>query len=307
MFETIHELPTELISSSFDYLPMVILSYVLFMVIYIIVSPTIGNLTSKTYSNLKQSHKIEWNNRFTSTVFSSIVSIISLYILFVDHAIESSPLIYSSMLVKANIAIVMGYTISDMSIIIYNYRIIGDVFTLLHHSFAFVGYGYSLTYSVMPYFANFRLICELSTPLVNMRWFLYAGGHNKNSMYFFVNGLVMTLMFFVVRIAIIPVYWYKVYSISESHLWAQMRHLRYIMIVTCVILDVINLFWFRKMFSGARKILATNCHQYFKHQNSQKLNTAYSNSLKNELHNADTILSSMTRQSHNLNGSEKSD
>jgi len=128
------------ISSNYDYLPVVVLSYITFMFIYTFVSPTLGNLFSSTYPGLKHSSKIEWDNRFTSTVFSVVVSAVSLYVLVVDKAIQLSPL-----------------------------KIIGDVFTLLHHSFSVVGYGYALTYSVMPYFANFRLICELSTPLVNMR------------------------------------------------------------------------------------------------------------------------------------------
>lgn len=254
MFESISEIPIEIISN-YEYLPIVCLSYVSFMFIYFVLSPTISKLTSKTYTTLKPNHIIEWNNRFTSTSFSVIVSIISLYILTVDHAIALSPLIYNSNLVQTNIAIVMGYILSDMTIVISNYKIIGDLFTLLHHCFSVVGYGYALTYSVMPYFANFRLICELSTPLVNMRWFLYAAGHNKKSVYFFLNGMTMTLMFFIVRIAIIPVYWYKVFSVIDSQLWLQMKHLRYIMIVTCVILDIINLFWFKKMLRGAIIVL----------------------------------------------------
>lgn len=257
MFKAIHEFPIGF-KSSYDYLPLVCLSYVSFMVVYMIVSPIISNLYSKTYSSLKIHHKIEWNNRFTSTTFSLVVSIISLYVLIFDHAIELSPLTYNSKLVKTNIAIVMGYTLSDMTIIVYNYIIIGDAFTLLHHSFSLFAYSYALTYSVMPYFANFRLICELSTPLVNMRWFLYAAGHNKNSPYFFINGMAMTIMFFAVRIAIIPVYWYKVYSVMDSQDWLQMKFLRYIMIITCLILDIINIFWFKKMFAGAKAILLTN-------------------------------------------------
>ncbi len=73
----------------------------------------------------------------------------------------------------------------------------------------------------------------------------------------------MTLMFFCVRIAIIPIYWFKVYSIAESDLWVQMQHLRYVMIVTCIILDVINLFWFKKMLHGAIKI-SNNKYQDYK-------------------------------------------
>ena len=98
----------------------------------------------------------------------------------------------------------MGYILHDMTIIILNYSIIGDAFTLAHHLATFFAYTHSLTYSVMPYFANFRLIVELSTPLVNMRWFFYAVGYDKYSLHFFINGICMTLLFFTVRIATIP-------------------------------------------------------------------------------------------------------
>ncbi len=144
----------------------------------------------------------------------------------------------------------------------------------------------------MPYFANFRLICELSTPLVNMRWFLYAAGHNKNSPAFFVNGIAMTVMFFAVRIAIIPVYWYKVYSVVDSQLWMQMRHFRYIMIVTCLILDVINIFWFKKMFKGAVAVIKNNW-RYYKEKSSVMM--AYHTNLEGTTNFTKNMLSSLSQ------------
>lgn len=284
MLELITEFPVEF-SSSFDYLVVVCISYLAFLSIYLVISPEISKKIFKSYLGLKFNHKIEWNNRLTSTIFSVIVSTISLYILVVDNAIVFSPLIYYSKLVQTNIAIVMGYTLFDMTIIIYNYKIFGDAFTLLHHSFTLFAYSYALTYSVMPYFANFRLICELSTPLVNMRWFLYAIGQKKNSLCFFINGMSMTMMFFIVRIAIIPIYWYKVYSVIDSQLWAQMKHFRYIMIVTCLILDIINIFWFKKMYNGALIIFHTNWQYYETHHKAQQLEaiTAYQKKQKNRL------------------------
>lgn len=38
----------------------------------------------------------------------------------------------------------MGYIISDMTIIIANYRVIGDAFTLAHHIATVFGYAHSL-------------------------------------------------------------------------------------------------------------------------------------------------------------------
>ena len=94
--------------------------------------------------------------------------------------------------------------------------------------------------------------------------------------------MAMTVLFFAVRIAIIPIYWYKVYSIMDSQLWTKMRHFRYIMIVTCVILDIINIFWFNKMFRSALIVLSTNWEYYEKHHKSQQLRTlsAYQRQLR---------------------------
>lgn len=95
----------------------------------------------------------------------------------------------------------------------------------------------------------------------------------------------MTLMFFAVRIASIPIFWFKVYSICDSPLWIKMRHFRYIMIVTCLALDVINIYWFRKMFKGALIVWSTNWQYYEKHHKTQQLEMLYSyrNQLKEKI------------------------
>lgn len=149
----------------------------------------------------------------------------------------------------------------------------------------------------MPYFANFRLIVELSTPLVNMRWFFYAVGYDKYSLYFFINGIVMTLLFFIVRIAMIPLYWYKVYTVLESPHWMKMRNFRYVMICTCVLLDIINIYWFKKMFRGAVMVFQSNWQYYEKHHKTQQLEllSSYKCRLKNGFLFANNILCESTK------------
>lgn len=48
------------------------------------------------------------------------------------------------MQVKTNLSIVIGYVCADMTIIIVNYRVIGDVFTLFHHCLSLFGYTNAL-------------------------------------------------------------------------------------------------------------------------------------------------------------------
>lgn len=57
----------------------------------------------------------------------------------------------------------------DTVIGMIHYRKIGDPFSLAHHLVSIYAFAYVLTLNVMPYFANFRLLAELSTPLVNIR------------------------------------------------------------------------------------------------------------------------------------------
>ncbi|CAF3749787.1 unnamed protein product [Rotaria magnacalcarata] len=140
-----------------------------------------------------------------------------------------------------------------------HYKTIGDPFSIVHHTVATYAFGYVLTLNVMPYFANFRLLAELSTPSVNLRWFLDVLKYPKTSKIFVLNGLSMTLIFFFVRIIAMPIYWWKVYVVAITPLWPHMGHFRYILIVVCIVLDIINLYWFSKMARGCvRTLMAAN-------------------------------------------------
>ena len=94
------------------------------------------------------------------------------------------------------------------------------------------------------------LLCFASS-----RWFLHVLGHSKDSELYVLNGLAMCVMFFMVRILSMPPYWSKVYSIYGTPAADRLGNLWYVMLVSCVILDYLNLVWFHKMVRGARKVL----------------------------------------------------
>ena len=132
---------------------------------------------------------------------------------------------------------------------------------------------------------------------------MYAVGYKKDSPKFFINGILMTLVFFVVRIASIPVYWYKVYTILGEPLWTVMRHFRFIMIFTCVALDIINIFWFRKMFKGALIVWSTNWQNYEKsHKNKIELIECYRRLLFDKLQFAQIQLTNSMLYQSTKNG-----
>jgi hypothetical protein len=127
-----------------NYLPIVLTSFICFSLIYKYLSPCIATRFTASYKYLPLKYVVEWNTRFTTSMYALVVSTICLYVLIVDNGIKQSPLLYDSKLVKTNVAIVIGYLISDLIIIIANYQFIGDKFTVAHHIASIVGYAYAL-------------------------------------------------------------------------------------------------------------------------------------------------------------------
>lgn len=158
-------------------------------------------------------------------------------------------------MVRTTCAIVVGYMISDILIVLYHWKELGEFFFIFHHAACIYAYLFVITYGVLPWFANFRLIAEFSTPLVNQRWFLDAIEHDKSSKVFVVNGVSMSIVFFLVRIAVLPVYWGRVYSYYGTASALRVGKMWFVLVSSCAVLDSINIFWMYKIIKGLQKVL----------------------------------------------------
>jgi hypothetical protein len=98
-----------------DYLTTVALSYIFFTLVYRYIAPYLSYKFSKSYAKLSSNHKIEWNVRFTSTLFSLTISTLCLYVLFIDKAITISPLMLVEILVFS--FALLCYIISNINLI----------------------------------------------------------------------------------------------------------------------------------------------------------------------------------------------
>uniref|UniRef100_A0A452GLV3 TLC domain-containing protein n=1 Tax=Gopherus agassizii TaxID=38772 RepID=A0A452GLV3_9SAUR len=154
-------------------------------------------------------------------------------------------------LVKLNVAISCGYLLYDLLLLLRYWKTLGDSLFVCHHLVALYAYGYVLSRGVLPYFANFRLLSELSTPFVNLRWFFDTVGQPRSSWFVLANGLAMTVVFFLVRIAVIPSYyarmlaWYGTPEYARLGLAVQVAW-----IVPSLALEVLNLVWMYKIIRG---------------------------------------------------------
>ncbi|KAG9264518.1 TLC domain-containing protein 4-B [Astyanax mexicanus] len=231
-------------------------SFIGFQLFFSGVSPLVSSAFTEGYGKLPPHKLNEWNSRLVSTIHALIVGLFCVYILWFDDAVNEDPVWGDPNLVKLNVAITCGYLLYDLLLLACNWSTMGDSFFVCHHLAALYAYGYVLTRGVLPYFANFRLISELSTPFVNQRWFFDVLAYPRSHRLVVANGVAMAVAFFLVRIAVMPPYWAKVFgtfgtpAFERLGLGAQVAW-----IVSCVALDILNVVWMYKIARGCYKVI----------------------------------------------------
>ncbi|KAL6042548.1 hypothetical protein STEG23_023871 [Scotinomys teguina] len=232
-------------------------SFVVFQVLFHFISYWFSAKVSPGYSSLSIEKKIEWNSRVVSTCHSLLVGIFGLYLFLCDEPTIADPLWGDSTLVKVNIATASGYLISDLLIILLNWKVIGDKFFVIHHCAALIAYYVVLKGGVLLYIANFRLLAELSSPFVNQRWFFEALKYPKFSKANVINGILMTVVFFIVRIISIPPLYFFMYSVFGTEPYIRLGSVvQFVWISTCFVLDVMNVMWMIKITKGCIKVIS---------------------------------------------------
>ncbi|MBN3296642.1 TLC domain-containing protein 4-B [Amia ocellicauda] len=247
-------------------------SFITFQLLFHYVSAWVSSRISPGFQKLSDKQKIEWNSRTVSTLHALVVGIFCLYILFFDDAVNEDPVWGDPTLVKLNVGITTGYLISDLLLIFYYWKAIGDKFFVIHHMAALYAYYYVLGQGLLPYFANFRLLAEFSTPCVNQRWFFEVLGYPKSSKPNIANGVMMALVFFLVRIAVMPVYYGRMYSIIGTDAFYKLSFGGCgAWICSSISLDVMNVMWMHKIARGCYKVLRSSRRRKMETQENGKL------------------------------------
>lgn len=232
-------------------------SFVIFQVLFHFVSYWFSAKVSPGYNSLDIEKKIEWNSRVVSTCHSLLVGTFGLYLFLFDEPTIADPLWGDPTLVKVNIATASGYLISDLLIILSNWKVIGDKFFIIHHCAALLAYYFVLKDGVLAYIANFRLLAELSSPFVNQRWFFETLKYSRVSKANIINGILMTVVFFIVRIIAIPPLYFFIYSAYGTEPYMRLGFgIQCTWISTCIVLDVMNAMWMIKITKGCLKVIA---------------------------------------------------
>jgi len=205
--------------------------------------------------DVKRGEQGYWAASMNSTVHAVFITALALVALWQQPSLLSSDDFFESTpLSLLTLRIFVGYVLADFApSLYYNSCWAGNMPNLCHHVFTVLAWmgmgagGYSQGLSLM------LISCEITTPFVNMRWFLDKSGM-KNTMLFKINGLCMLFFWFIFRIvgyfSVAP----SVYAHRKAVLSLPPFEM-FIYLFSYVVGGVLMLLWFSKMVSGALKVL----------------------------------------------------
>ncbi|MBA0812120.1 hypothetical protein Gohar_026114 [Gossypium harknessii] len=198
----------------------------------------ISNFYSKTYPGLTKIQRVEWNNRGISTVHAIFISALSLYLVFWSNLFSdelAGLLVFrSSPLSTFGLGVSVGYFVSDLAMILWLYPSLGGIEYVIHHSLSGIAVAYSMFTGEAQLYTYMVLISEVTTPEINIRWYLDTAGMKRSTAYL-INGIVIFLAWLVIKMHIFG--YILVFGVPA-------------------VLATMNLMWFGKIIKGVLKTLA---------------------------------------------------
>lgn len=219
----------------------------------------LSNFYIKNFASLTKIQQIEWNNRGISTIHAIFITIMSLYFvfwsdLFSDQRLAGFITFRSSPLSNFALGASVGYFIADLGMILWLYPSLGGIEYVIHHSLSGIAVSYALFSGEGQLYTYMILISEITTPEINIRWYLDIGGM-KRSIAYLINGVVIFFAWLVARILLFGYMFYHVYlhydQVNQMHIFGYL-----LVMVVPLVLAIMNLMWFGKILKGLKKLLA---------------------------------------------------
>ncbi|KAG7621095.1 TRAM/LAG1/CLN8 homology domain [Arabidopsis suecica] len=213
----------------------------------------------KSYSALTKIKRIEWNNRGISTVHATFISFMALYFVFFSdlfsdqRSLETLTVFRNSPLSTFGLGVSVGYFLADLGMIFWLYPYLGGSEYILHHCLSGTAVAYSLFSGEAQLYTYMVLISEVTTPEINLRWYLDIAGLKRSKAYL-VNGVAIFFAWLTARILLFIYMFYHVYTHYDQVI--EMHTFGYLLVfVVPISLSVMNLIWFGKIVKGLKKTL----------------------------------------------------
>ncbi|XP_047960699.1 TLC domain-containing protein 4-like [Salvia hispanica] len=221
-------------------------------------SQIISTFYSRNYNALTKIQRTEWNNRGISTLHAVFISIMSLYFvfwseLFSDKSHSGLVTFRNSSISTFALGLSVGYFLSDLAMICWRYPSLGGLEYVLHHSLAAIAVAYAMYMGEGQLYTFMILISEVTTPWINIRWYLDVSGLKRSSAYI-INGVIIFFSWLVARILL---FGYMFYHVYRHHSQVMRMHTAgsLLVFVVPVALAIMNVMWFGKILKGLKKAL----------------------------------------------------
>ena len=243
--------------SSLPYIltPAFIASFTVTLLCPFVICPLLFPVLVPGYRSLGR-RRNHFDTLLSSTLHAVVASSLTCYILMFG-SLGTNRVFSKSSLGFTTLQISLGYFVADFFVCLKDPDLRKDIGSLLHHLAGIIGIGLGLyNQGLYAFFIIFRLISELSTPFVNLRWVFYElGPPYKDSLWYYVVSLGMVVSFFLCRILVLPWLWYQLLTtiVDPSSVIVPLV-LRVWICINYTIFDVLNVYWFGKMIRGAVKV-----------------------------------------------------
>ncbi|KAJ6417898.1 hypothetical protein OIU84_001308 [Salix udensis] len=213
----------------------------------------------KAYNGLTKIQRIEWNNRGMSTIHAIFITAMSLYFvfwsdLFSDQQHTGLVTLRSSQLSIVGLGVSIGYFFVDFGMIFLYYPTLGGKEYVIHHSLSTIAVAYSMLSGELQLYTYMCLISEVTTPEINMRWYLDTAGLKRSAAYL-INGLAIFLAWLMARILLFLYLFYHIYWHYDQVIQMSLFGCLLTFLVPAVLFTM-NLMWFGKIIKGLKKALA---------------------------------------------------
>ncbi|XP_023007223.1 transmembrane protein 56-B-like isoform X1 [Cucurbita maxima] len=217
----------------------------------------------KAYGQLSDFGKVEWNNRGFSTFHALVAASSSLYLVLLSSTFNpgsSNELLIrrTSSLSDMTLGFSIGYFLSDLAMVLWFFPALGGLEYVLHHGLSLFSIIQSLLSGQGQVYILMVLFTEITTPFVNLRWYLDNAGQ-KNSNLYVINGIALFFGWLVARIVLF-IYFF-------GHMFKHFDEVKsvyplgfYTLLAVPPMLAVMNVFWFWKIARGMIKTLKKARH-----------------------------------------------
>ena len=235
-----------------------VITFVLYLAIFWLVSPVLSRRYVAPYNLLSRTQQMEWHSSVSNQSLAIPISFVTLYGLLADDGLYKDPAWGISDACPLQYGLMLGHLVADIVMKLWERAALYKRDIILHHVTAITAVMVVALTGAGAFFWFYRTLHELSTIFLNAMIFLKLMQYNKNSLLVVANKVIFFIVFFLCRIAAMPVYWYMyVYRLWNAPVlppWS----LLLISGIGGAAIDVLNICWFAYIF---RKMLELVCSE----------------------------------------------